>query len=438
MSNDELALQQPTRRMGVASITVAELVTQRNLIKSAMKNAMEDGVHYGKIPGCGDKNTLLLPGAQTLCSLFQIRPEYEISERILQGDHKTYQVKCRLFTIGSSVPVGEGVGEASTMESKYRFRNAAAEFRDTGEELPKQYWQIKNTQGPEKAAEWLRSGYDGKRVGPKKVDDVWKVVEFLGSGDAKIENPNLTDTHNTVLKIAKKRAFVDATINTTASSDFFTQDMEDVLENEKVIGEIVESTPNLPGITSKAAGSHKAPAKVETAAQGTPAAHGAGNSDGWRGVKVHFGNPSGPILGKTLGYLADNDPGRMDWLLKTMREKTEKQRGPKGDELLAALIAWQDEKNGVKTVTPGHAENGGKELTPEERAETNLESLATNLEFIGISNEAFLRVAIQQGWTDAERFEELPPDDVAKMIADNETISDVCRAAMANTKEAAK
>jgi len=43
----------------------------------------------------------------------------------------------------------------------------------------------------------------------------------------RVENTDLADTYNTVLKMAKKRALVDATLTATAASDIFTQDLED-------------------------------------------------------------------------------------------------------------------------------------------------------------------------------------------------------------------
>ncbi len=44
----------------------------------------------------------------------------------------------------------------------------------------------------------------------------------------KVENDNPADVYNTALKIATKRAFVHAVLNTTAASDMFTQDIEDL------------------------------------------------------------------------------------------------------------------------------------------------------------------------------------------------------------------
>jgi len=48
----------------------------------------------------------------------------------------------------------------------------------------------------------------------------------------KAENPDIADVYNTVLKIAKKRAHVDAIITVTAASDIFIQDVEDLLPDQ--------------------------------------------------------------------------------------------------------------------------------------------------------------------------------------------------------------
>lgn len=210
-----------------SAMTVEQVLKQRETIVQLMSKAMKEGEHYGKIPGCGDKPTLFQPGAQLLAFMFHLRPEYEIKEVDLPGAHKRYRVTCRLYLQGSRppLPVAEGVGESSSMESRNRFRNKAKETKDTGDVVPKTYWEIFNRDKAE-AHKWLAQSYEGKNVGTKKIDGVWKVVEFYGE-EGKEENTNPADTFNTVLKIAKKRAFVDATITATASSDFFTQDIED-------------------------------------------------------------------------------------------------------------------------------------------------------------------------------------------------------------------
>jgi hypothetical protein len=45
-----------------------------------------------------------------------------------------------------------------------------------------------------------------------------------------VEHDNPADYYNTVLKMAKKRAHVDAILTATAASDIFTQDVEDMPE----------------------------------------------------------------------------------------------------------------------------------------------------------------------------------------------------------------
>ena len=93
----------------------------------------------------------------------------------MAGGHREYEVKCTLTSRDTGEVMGEGVGTCSTMESKYRYRS--------------------------------------KLVNGSKVRE---------------ENPDIADTWNTVLKIAKKRANVDAVKSTTAASDIFTQDIEDM------------------------------------------------------------------------------------------------------------------------------------------------------------------------------------------------------------------
>ena len=48
----------------------------------------------------------------------------------------------------------------------------------------------------------------------------------------KADNPDIADLYNTVLKMAKKRAFVDATITALSVGDMFTQDSQSLKEGE--------------------------------------------------------------------------------------------------------------------------------------------------------------------------------------------------------------
>lgn len=195
---------------------INEILSQVKLIQDVMKSVMTDGEHYGTIPGCGDKKTLLQPGAQKLTMTFRLAPEYQIQEVNLERGHKEYRVICTLKSIQSGSFVGQGVGCCSSMESKYRWRGGARRCPQCGKETI-----IKGK--AEYGGGWLCFQKKGG-CGQKWPDGA---AEIESQSIEKIENDNPADTFNTVLKMAKKRAFVDATITATAASDIFTQDVGD-------------------------------------------------------------------------------------------------------------------------------------------------------------------------------------------------------------------
>lgn len=189
---------------------------QINLVQQVMKDAMKDGEHFGKIPGCGDKPTLLKAGAEKLCFTFRLSPEFEVDERDLGNGHREYRVTCRLVGINSGKVMGCGVGSCSTMESKYRWRTQERKCPTCGAAAI-----IKGKE--EYGGGWLC--WPKKGGCNAKYSDVDARITSQPTG--RTENPDIADTYNTVLKMAKKRAHVDATLTATAASDIFTQDVED-------------------------------------------------------------------------------------------------------------------------------------------------------------------------------------------------------------------
>lgn len=197
---------------GYGMLPVEQIKAQTEQVKTLMASCMEDGVHYGKIPGCGDKPTLLQPGAQQLTLMFNLADTYEVSQVDLPNGHREYTVKCILISKATGLVQGSGMGLCSTMESKYRYRNVA-DYEVTGDPIPED--------AKERKREYRKQGY-----GMKKVDGVWEWVRYTDS--QKHENPDIADTYNTVLKMASKRALIAATLNTLAVSSLFTQDIEDL------------------------------------------------------------------------------------------------------------------------------------------------------------------------------------------------------------------
>ena len=195
------------------------IIKQVAIIQTVMNRVMQKDQHYGIIPGCGDKPTLLKPGAEKLTMTFRLAPKFHVTERDLGKGHREYEVKTELISIVTGGFIGEGLGSCSTMESKYRFRNAEPELTD--KPVPKKYWDLRKA-GKAEAQKML----GGKGFVPKKNDaGQWVIAKHTGE---RVEHDNPADYYNTCLKIAKKRSIVDATLTATAASDIFTQDIEDL------------------------------------------------------------------------------------------------------------------------------------------------------------------------------------------------------------------
>lgn len=201
-------------------MSVVEVRENVNLIQQVMDAVMHKGEHYGVIPGCGDKPTLLKPGAEKLCTTFRLSPTYEIRKTDLDRGHREYEIVCTLTHIPTGDVFGQGVGSCSTMESKYRYRDAQRKCPECGAEAiirgKKEY-----------GGGWLC--FKKKGGCGAKYQDGDPAIEEQAQG--KVENPDPADQYNTVLKMAKKRAHVDAVLTVTAASDIFTQDLEDMAAN---------------------------------------------------------------------------------------------------------------------------------------------------------------------------------------------------------------
>jgi hypothetical protein len=188
-SVNENALSTAVIDRGVMSGT--ELVARVQRVREVMRDLMEEGVHYGKVPGT-QKPSLWKPGAELLLMTFRIGPRLEV-EDLTTADEIRYRVKVIGFSQVSGETLAEGIGEASTNEEKYRWRAAVH---------PK---------------EWEATGADNRRI------------KFKGNGDEIQQiRTSPADLANTVLLMAVKRGTVNMTRVVTACSDIFDQDLEDL------------------------------------------------------------------------------------------------------------------------------------------------------------------------------------------------------------------
>ncbi|MBN9687099.1 MULTISPECIES: hypothetical protein [unclassified Corallococcus] len=192
---------------------------QRKLLAEYVKGQMVAGTDFGVIPGT-PKPTLLKPGAEKLVTLFRCTPKFTLMEKQSTQDFErgffNYVFRCRIFSRDADAVVAEGFGSANSYESRYRWRNAARKCPGCGKEAI--------IQGKaEYGGGWLcfkkKDGCGAKF----NADD----TSITGQQVGRVENPDLPDMANTVLKMTKKRALVDASIALARCSDMFTQDVED-------------------------------------------------------------------------------------------------------------------------------------------------------------------------------------------------------------------
>ena len=176
------------------ALTATDMRAQVNLVQEVMQAVMKKDTHYGVIPGT-KKPSLYKPGAEVLAATFRIAVSYRVEDLSAAGE-----VRYRIAAVGthqtSGIVLGEGMGECSSGEEKYRWRRAICE-----EEF-------------DLMAENRRRIKFGKYQG--KVEKTKQV------------RTEPADQANTILKMACKRAQVAMILNVTAASDIFSQDIEDL------------------------------------------------------------------------------------------------------------------------------------------------------------------------------------------------------------------
>ncbi len=178
------------------ALTAGEIRAHVNRVQEVMKAVMQKDTHYGVIPG-SKKPSLYKPGAEVLCVTFRVAPSYKI-EDLSNADCVRYRVTCIGTHQLNGIVLGEGVGACSSNEEKYKWRRVVCqeEFDDTPT--------------------------DRRRVKYSKYQNKVDKTQQIRTEPADIDN--------TVLKMAVKRAQVAMTLNVTAASDCFTQDIEDLPE----------------------------------------------------------------------------------------------------------------------------------------------------------------------------------------------------------------
>lgn len=211
------------------SLTASDLREHVNLIQSVMKAVMREGAHFGVIPGC-KQPSLFKAGSEVLLTTFRIAVSVHV-EDLSTEDCFRYRVR----TVGthqtSGIVVGEGIGECSSNEEKYKWRKC-----------------------------YSKKEFDA-------TPETRRRIKFTKYGEDMQVRTEPADVANTVLKMAKKRAQIDLTLTATAASDIFTQDIEDLPEELREYEGQRERAP----VVEQPRAKGEAPAPVQ--AEGEPGLH---------------------------------------------------------------------------------------------------------------------------------------------------------------------
>lgn len=181
-------------------------------IQQLMKEVLQPGTKenefsgdYGIIPGTGKKPSLWKSGSEQILAMFEIAVE-PVVEDLSTEDCFRYRVTTRLTHAPTGIFLGAGVGEASSDETKYKWRRTYSQ------------------------KEFDSTEYDRRRIKYSQYKDnngMWADKEEL---QVRTEP---ADVANTILKMAKKRSQIDATLTVTGASSMFDQDLEDMSDDQK-------------------------------------------------------------------------------------------------------------------------------------------------------------------------------------------------------------
>lgn len=173
--------------IGLVKQTIDKITAFQAVVQKTLKREHD----YGIIPGTL-KPTLLKPGGEKICMMLGINPEYEMMDHVQDYEKGffAYTIRCTLKK--GMRHVAQGLGNCNSFEKKYR---------------------------------WINSDHIPEGIEPEKVR---QFIDKYGRLKYKIPNPDPCDLTNTILKIAKKRAFIDAVLQVASLSEIFTQDLEDM------------------------------------------------------------------------------------------------------------------------------------------------------------------------------------------------------------------
>ena len=184
--------------MEISEDSLENLSQIPRMLNKVFANVMQKGTDYATIPGT-EKPTLLKPGAELLRQLFGLEfADISIESVVEDWESCRFFYRIKVAFSKNGKVIGSGVGSANTEETRYAIR-----------------WVAESK---------LPAGIDKSTL--RKETKTGKYGQYIAymMPSSKDERATLA---NTILKMAKKRAFVDGILSITGASRIFTQDVED-------------------------------------------------------------------------------------------------------------------------------------------------------------------------------------------------------------------
>ena len=202
MSDTEKALakvppaeMQPVDESRITEEAVTTIVHNIEMLEKMVRLILREGQDYGIIPGSQRKRPSLWDGgAASIRAGFKSYTIPHVLERVDDGEHIRYIMRADVVRTRTGQVWASGVGSASSREIQYAYRWV---------ENPEEYGHV-------------RADLPKRERG--------KMITY------RIPNPEIEDLENTLLKMAAKRAEVDATLQLPGVARVFTQDLREIPE----------------------------------------------------------------------------------------------------------------------------------------------------------------------------------------------------------------
>jgi len=194
-------------------LTPEELVKRHKQMTELITVALQKDTDYGLIPGT-HKPTLLKPGAERISVAFGAYPKYQIVEEEIDYDRITTVTQTR-WTNTNEKPSKETAAKLKAA-GQGRWHKTNGSWA----------WQVPTGTEEVKIPGLYRYLIQCSLISRKTGTEIGYGLASCSSLEPKYSSrPHSSE--NTILKMAEKRAFVAAVLNTFGLSDRYTQDVED-------------------------------------------------------------------------------------------------------------------------------------------------------------------------------------------------------------------